>query len=132
MVIPIIGLAINVILFLYLKSIYRKVVEHITQNNMSNYQDIEYNSKLALQSMGYPVYLMNLIQDDKEMEKLNTKSKGVHEHLHQRPASLYENLMLGGATGFAVMLNMYPARPMYLFLVASPKNLLLELTVSTS
>ena len=105
MVIPIIGLAINVILFLYLKSIYRKVVEHITQNNMSNYQDIEYNSKLALQSMGYPVYLMNLIQDDKEMEKLNTKSKGVHEHLHQRPASLYENLMLGGATGFAVMLN---------------------------
>ena len=80
MVIPIIGLAINVILFLYLKRIYRKVVEHITQNNLSNYQDIEYNSKLALQSMGYPVYLMNLIQDDKEMEKLNTKSKGVHEH----------------------------------------------------
>ena len=89
MLIPLLGLLILVGILFYLKHIYRKIVENISQNNMSNYQDIEYHSNLALQSMGYPVYLMNLIQNEKEMENLNKKTMTLHEHFHQRPASLY-------------------------------------------
>lgn len=105
MLIPLLGLLILVGILFYLKHIYRKIVENISQNNMSNYQDIEYHSNLALQSMGYPVYLMNLIQNEKEMENLNKKTMTFHEHFHQRPASLYENLFIAGTTGFAILFN---------------------------
>ena len=105
MLIPLLGLLILVGILFYLKHIYRKIVENISQNNMSNYQDIEYHSNLALQSMGYPVYLMNLIQNEKEMENLNKKTMTFHEHFHQRPASLYENLFIGGTTGVAILFN---------------------------
>ena len=72
---------------------------------MSNYQDIEYNSNSMLQFPGHPVYLWNLIQQEQEMKELNKKSLSLHEHVHQRPPSLYENLLLGGASAFAFMFN---------------------------
>ena len=103
--IPLLGLAILLGILIYHKYLYRKVVQNITENNMSNYQDIEYNSNSTLQSQGHPVYLWNLIQQEQEMKELNKKSLSLHEHVHQRPPSLYENLLLGGASAFAFMFN---------------------------
>ena len=103
--IPLLGLAILLGILIYHKYLYRKVVQNITENDMSNYQDIEYNSNSTLQSPVHPVYLKNLIQQEQEMKELNKKSLSLHEHVHQRPPSLYENLLLGGASAFAFMFN---------------------------
>ena len=104
LIIPIIGIILTFLLFLYTKSIYRKVIESINQDNIANYQDIDYNSNSSLQSSSHPKYLLNLIQNEKEMEKMN-KPNNLHIHFHQRPSSLYENLIIFGNTGFHLIIN---------------------------
>ena len=103
-ILPIIGILITALIYIYCKSIYRKVVEKISQNNIANYQDVDYNSNSALQSLSHPKYLLNLIQDEKEMEEMN-KPDIFHIHFHQRPSSLYENLIPFGISGFHILIN---------------------------
>ena len=103
-ILPIIGILITALIYIYCKSIYRKVVEKISQNNIANYQDVDYNSNSALQSLSHPKYLLNLIQDEKEMEEMN-KPDNFHIHFHQRPSSLYENLIPFGISGFHILIN---------------------------
>lgn len=105
MLIPLLGLAILLVIHIYQKHVYRKVVQPITEHNMSNFQDIEYNSNSALLSQGHPVYLLNLIQNENKMNALNKKTISLHEHIHLRPPSLYENTLICGASGFAFMFN---------------------------
>ena len=106
MIIPFLGLLFSFLLFLYTKNFYRKIIEPINQDNISDFQDVDYNSNSALQSMGYPKYLLNLIQDEKEMEDLNKNVSFLHINFHQRPPSIYENLMIFGISGFPFLLNL--------------------------
>ena len=103
-ILPIIGILITTLIYFYCKSIYRKVIEKINQDNIANYQDVDYNSNSALQSLSHPKYLLNLIQDEKEMEEMN-KPDTFHIHFHQRPSSLYENLIPFGISGFHILIN---------------------------
>ena len=104
-IIPILGLLMSFLLLIYTKNFYRKIIEPINQDNISDFQDVDYNSNSALQSMGYPKYLLNLIQDEKEMEDLNKNVSFLHINFHQRPPSIYENLMIFGISGFPFLLN---------------------------
>jgi len=106
MIIPFLGLLFSFLLFLYTKNFYRKIIEPINQDNISDFQDVDYNSNSAFQSMGYPKYLLNLIQDEKEMEDLNKNVSFLHINFHQRPPSIYENLMIFGISGFPFLLNL--------------------------
>ena len=105
MLIPLLGLLILLIIHIYQKHVYHRVVQPISEHNMSNFQDIEYNSNSALLSQGHPVYLLNLIQNETKMNELNKKTISFHEHIHLRPPSLYENTLICGASGFALMFN---------------------------
>ena len=105
MIIPFLGLLISFILLLYTKNIYRKVIEPINQNNISDYQDVDSNSNSALQSIAHPKYLLHLIQNEKEMENLNDNKSFIHQNFHQRPPSIYENLLFFGISGFSLILN---------------------------
>ena len=113
-VLPLFGIGITLIIYLYCKIVYRKVIEKITQNNMSDYQDSDFSLNNALQSKGYPIYLKKIILDENEYNKLNQENEGVHYHMHNRPPSLYEENMILGATGFAFILNAAQACAMIL------------------
>jgi hypothetical protein len=113
-ILPLFGIGVTFTLYLYCKIIYRKVVEKITQNNMSDYQDSDFSPNNALQSKGYPIYLKKIILDDNEFNKFNKVNEGIHYHMHNRPPNLYEENMILGATGFAFILNASQACAMIL------------------
>lgn len=106
MLIPIFGIAMTLGIYLYTLTIYKKIVSPINEDNINDYQDIEYNSNDIFQSMSYPPYLLKYIEEDNEIKKAKQNSFSIHEHMHQRPPSLYEKEILFGQSGFYFMLNL--------------------------
>ena len=105
MLIPLLGLLISLSLYFYIIHVYRKIVKPINDDNINEYQDIEYTSNDIYQSMAYPEYLSKIINEDSEMEKAKNIGLSVHEHLHQRAPSLYEDLLFCGQSGIYFILN---------------------------
>ena len=106
MLIPLVGLIITVGLYLYTSLyLYRKVIVHIDSSNLSEYNDISYNSNELIQEMSYPSYLFNYIHDEQVAKNAKKKQFTIHEHMHQRPPSLYESIFIFGQSGPYIMLN---------------------------
>ena len=106
MLIPLIGIAMTFGIYIYSLKIYRKIVSPVNDDNINDYKDIEYNSNDIFQSMSYPPYLLKYIDDDNELKKSKQNSFSFHEHMHQRPPSLYEKEIFFGQSGPYFLLNL--------------------------
>ena len=51
--------------YYYLKYKYNKIIGEIDQNNMLNFQDIDYNGNLSLKTKAMPLYLRKINRREK-------------------------------------------------------------------
>lgn len=79
MIIPLLGIIITLGIYIYLNCVYRRVIKSINEENMGEFTDIEYDSNELYQSMGYPEYIVKLINDDKAAQDAKIVSFSIHE-----------------------------------------------------
>ena len=106
MLIPILGLVITYLIYIYIQSIYHKVVVPITKENISEHKYYKFNSSEIMEYLTCPQYLKELILNEDKMEKMKKPNYDFHQHVHQRPTNFYENLIIFGHTGFYFLLNL--------------------------
>ena len=70
MLIPILGLVITYLIYIYIQSIYHKVVVPITKENISEHKYYKYNSSEIMEYLTCPQYLKELILNEDKMEKM--------------------------------------------------------------
>lgn len=101
---PIIGILTSLLIYWYLRIIYRRVVIEVNENNHMEFSDLEhFNQQYATgKFLNYPLYIDNVMKDSKmaQISKIN-----LHEHFHHRSPSLFEDNMFFGASGFYILLN---------------------------
>lgn len=68
MCIPVLGLIVGLIIYFYMKHIYRKVVQEINKDNYMSYNDLqEFNQHFATgQFTNFPNYIDNVIAHPEE------------------------------------------------------------------
>lgn len=101
---PLIGLMAIILIYIYMRVIYRRVIWTITSKNYMEFKDLElYNQNHATGNfLNYPVYLDNVMNNEEESK--NSKIN-FHRNLHNRPSTFYEDLILFGTSGPAIFLN---------------------------
>lgn len=60
---PLLGLILTLILFFYIRRVYKRVVQ-VTEFNMSDFNDVEYGNFNPLESLTYPVYLQAIVDSE--------------------------------------------------------------------
>jgi phosphate/sulfate permease len=103
---PLIGIAVTYFIYTYIKSIYRQVVVSINNENLNDFKDFDYYKNDIFESMGFPKYLNDIINDEEKLNKLKENKYTFHEHLNNRPTNLYENLIIFGHSGLYFLLNL--------------------------
>ena len=103
---PLIGIAVTFFIYTYIKSIYRQVVVSINNENLNDFKDFDYYKNDIFESMGFPKYLNDIINDEEKLNKLKENKYTFHEHLNNRPTNLYENLIIFGHSGLYFLLNL--------------------------
>ena len=79
MIIPILGVIIVSFIYFYCKKVYRKVVREVTEQNMTNFKDIDYTSNDIFQQLVYPTYIDNIVYDNDLLKKASEKNITLHE-----------------------------------------------------
>lgn len=79
MIIPLLGIIISLGIYLYLNCVYRRIIKPITEENMGEFTDIDFDSNELYQSMGYPEYIVKLINDDKAAQDAKKIGFSIHE-----------------------------------------------------
>jgi hypothetical protein len=100
---PILGLGVGLLLYFYMRKVYRRVVQEVNKNNYLSYTDVEFNQNSAFENFKeYPVYLDEVFSKglmDKLVEGNN------HINFHRRIPTLYEEQIIFGASGLSVLTN---------------------------
>jgi hypothetical protein len=78
MIFPLLGLATGLLLYYYMRTIYRKVVQEINKDNYMSYLDLEhFNQHYATgQFINFPVYIDSQM---KNQEETNVSGHNLHE-----------------------------------------------------
>ena len=103
---PFLGITVTYLIYVYIKSIYRKVVVSINKENMNDFKDFDYYKNDIFESMGFPKYLNDIIYNEEQSNKIRENKYSLHEHLNNRPPNLYENLIVFGHSGLYFLLNL--------------------------
>lgn len=105
---PLIGLLTLIILYVYFKIVYRRTVIQVTDDNYSEFKDLEeVNQNYATEKfLNYPLYLEEIINDINaaKVAKIN-----YHSHIHGRTSNFYEDTIAFGASGFYIFFNVFQA-----------------------
>ena len=103
---PILGILLLIFMYMYFKTIYRRIVPTINNENYTEYKDLEeYNQNYATEKfLNYPLYLETIINKPEEsrISKIN-----YHSHIHGRTSSFYEDIIAFGASGFFIFFNIF-------------------------
>ena len=79
MTIPLFGILISLGIYFYLNGVYRRIMKPINEDNMGEFIDIDYDSNELYQSMGYPEYIVKLINDDQAAKAAKNVGYSIHE-----------------------------------------------------
>ena len=101
--IPLIGIFISLIFYFYMKRIYRNVVPELNSNTYMDFIDIAPfdlgNTRSKI--IEYPPYLEKALKDmNKAEDEVLISKYNFSKNFHDRPPSLYEDLVFLGSTGF--------------------------------
>ncbi len=100
---PIIGLGCGLLLYFYMRKVYRRVVQEVNKNNYLSYTDVEFNQNFAFENFKeYPVYLDEVFSKGLMAKLVDGNS---HRNFHKRIPNLYEEQVIFGASGFSLLVN---------------------------
>ncbi|MCQ2820339.1 MAG: hypothetical protein MJ252_23985 [archaeon] len=80
MVVPLLGIILVSLVYFYCSTIvYRRIIPKISTQNMANFKDYNYYSNEIFSSLGYPIYLEKLIENNKLLDNADKYSFTIHE-----------------------------------------------------
>jgi len=110
MLIPLLTIILLFILYFYMKSVYRNVISEV---NKLNYLDIIDIAPFDLGNtrsniITYPLYLEKALKEmnNEKEDNIIVSNYNFHKFFHGRPPSLYEDLVIYGASGFYMLINL--------------------------
>jgi len=109
MLIPLLAIFMLFIMNFYMKHVYRGVISEV---NKLNYLDVIDIAPFDLGNtrsniITYPLYLENALKEmnNENADNIIVSNYNFHKFFHGRPPSLYEDLVILGATGFYLIIN---------------------------
>ncbi len=103
LLVPLIGIMISLFFYFYMKTVYRNVVPEVNKVTYMDFIDIAPfdlgNTRSKI--IEYPVYLEKALKDMNEAEdEILVSRYNYNRYFHDRPPSLYEELVFLGPSGF--------------------------------
>lgn len=103
---PLLGIMISLFFYFYMKSVYKKVLPEVTHDTGLNYMEIAPFDlgNTRTHYIYYPAYLENALKDMGEVDdKILVSKYNYNRYFHDRPPSLYEELVFLGPAGFYII-----------------------------